>query len=233
MVNGNNKSTLVTIFRTQFAGHALDLSVLSRPEPRPPEAVVTMPCKATLIVALALAITNVAFAADKDEFKCSSAIFPTQIRLAYWGGRGMAISWNTIQKLTNPTVLFAEGVGGHDDDDDDLHKRASSDVSVTYPSSSTYNNHVVIDGLEPHTVYRYRPQCGNQTYTFTTARSAGKGRHGYKFAMVGDMGTMGPDGLSTKVGTGAANPLQPGDLNTIQSLMAYHGQYDFVWHGNI
>ncbi len=32
--------------------------------------------------------------------------------------------------------------------------------------------------------------------------------------MIGDMGTMGPDGLSTKVGTGAANPLKPGDLNT-------------------
>lgn len=189
-----------------------------------------MPRKATLMVALA--ISQIAYAGAKNDDECTADLFPTQIRLGYWGDKGMAVSWNTKQKLAHPTVLYAADVGSHADKNN-LNRQASSDVSVTYPSSSTYNNHVVITGLAPHTSYLYRPQCGNQTYTFTTARSAGKGRDGYKFAMIGDLGTIGPDGLSTKVGTGAANPLQPGDLNTIQSLLAYSGQYDFVWHGTV
>ena len=182
--------------------------------------------KVTLIAAVAIA--QVAVAAGKSNCQCTPVMFPTQIRLAYWGDHAMAVSWNTNQKLIHPTVLFAEDTGNKDDS---LNRRSSSDISVTYPSSSTYNNHVVLDGLAPHTTYRYSPQCGNETYSFTTARSAGTGRDGYKFAMIGDMGTMGPDGLSTTVGKGAANPLQPGDLNTIQSLLAYSGQYEFIWHG--
>ena len=49
--------------------------------------------------------------------------------------------------------------------------------------------------------------------------------------MVGDMGTMGPDGLSTTVGTGAANPLAPGAKTTIDSLNELKSTFDFVWHG--
>ncbi|KAK1757556.1 Metallo-dependent phosphatase-like protein [Echria macrotheca] len=183
----------------------------------------------TSLPVVLLAICRVVSVVAEDDLPCSVETSPTQIRLAYWGDHGMAVSWNTKHKLARPTVWYAPDVGNHGNNDS-LNKKASSDISVTYPTSSTFNNHVVIDGLAPHSSYLYRPQCGNKTYRFTTARSAGKGPSGLKFAMVGDMGTMGPDGLSTEVGTGAANPLQPGDLNTIQSLLAYAGHYDFVWH---
>lgn len=49
--------------------------------------------------------------------------------------------------------------------------------------------------------------------------------------MIGDMGTSGPDGLSTTVGKGAANPLKPEELTTIQSLSSRINDFDLVWHG--
>ncbi|KUJ12559.1 Metallo-dependent phosphatase [Mollisia scopiformis] len=152
---------------------------------------------------------------------CNDATYPTQIRLAYSNDRAMAVSWNTKIKMTKPTVAWGP----------DTHMRdsADSDVSTTYQSSTTWNNHVVIEGLNPDTKYYYSPECGNVTYTFTTARTEGRGTP-YQFAMIGDMGTFGPDGLSTTVGKGAANPLAPGDLTTIQSLSARIDDFDLVWH---
>lgn len=175
-----------------------------------------------LSAATAVAFASAALAAPKNPGQCTSSTFPTQVRLAYAGDHGMAVSWNTKQQLTNPTVYFGK--------DQSLNRVAQSDVSTTYPSSSTYNNHVALTGLEPDTAYFYKPNCGNVTYTFTTARRPGQGTE-FSFAMVGDMGTFGPDGLSTTVGKGAANPLKPGDLTTIQSLAARQGSYDFIWHG--
>jgi hypothetical protein len=52
----------------------------------------------------------------------------------------------------------------------------------------------------------------------------------YVAAVVVDLGTMGPLGLSTKVGAGAANPLKPGEVNTIQRLKYQLDDYEFVAH---
>jgi acid phosphatase type 7 len=166
---------------------------------------------------VALAATTLAW----DE--CNENTQPGQIRLAYAGPNGMAVSWNTNQQLSNPTVYFGQDVNH-------LDGSASSHISTTYPTSTTYSNHVVIQGLQPETKYYYIPECGTQVYTFKTSRPAGKGGS-FKFAMVGDMGTMGPLGLSTTVGKGAANPLAPGETNSIQSLQAFQHDYKFVWHG--
>ena len=172
--------------------------------------------------AAAVMVLAVATLADKKGDNCNANTNPTQIRLAY-AGRDMAVSWNTKQQLSNPTVHFGKDINN-------LNRDASSDISITYPSSSTWNNHVTLKGLEPDATYYYMPQCGSQAYTFKTAPVPGKGAP-FSFAMVGDMGTMGPDGLSTKVGKGAANPLQPGDKTTIDSLQALKSSYEFVWHG--
>jgi hypothetical protein len=154
---------------------------------------------------------------------CNENTIPTQIRLAYAGHGGMAVSWNTKQQLSKPTLSFGK-------DKKNLNREASSDLSVTYRSSSTWNNHVTISGLDPDTKYLYTPQCGNQTYKFKTAANPGKDTT-FQFAMVGDMGTFGPDGLSATVGKGASNPLKPGDNTTIQSLQAMKSNYKFIWHG--
>lgn len=172
-------------------------------------------------VKVATAVVALAAIALADD--CNANTSPTQIRLAYGGNGGMAVSWNTKQKLSRPTVRFGEHANFLDRD-------ASSDISITYPSSSTWNNHVTLSGLEPDTTYYYVPQCGSQVNSFRTAPDPGKGGP-FKFAMVGDMGTMGPDGLSTTVGKGAANPLGPNDKTTIQSLQALKSSYEFVWHG--
>lgn len=49
-------------------------------------------------------------------------------------------------------------------------------------------------------------------------------------AVVVDMGLFGSDGLGTTVGKGAANPLQPGEINTIQRLTSTKDDYEFVVH---
>lgn len=127
----------------------------------------------------------------------------------------------TAWLFTRPVVWYGAGKT--------IPHYAASDISTTYQTSTTYNNHVVITDLQPDTTYNYRPACGNAVYSFTTAREIGKGTP-FQFAMIGDMGTMGPDGLSTTVGAGAANPLMVGEKTTIDSLSLSKSEYDFVWH---
>jgi acid phosphatase type 7 len=176
--------------------------------------------KAATLVALATSASCAAIVQTRDS--CTADVEATQVRLAYHGDRGMSVSWNTNSKLARPSVAFGTTM--------ELGGIVTSDTSITYQTSSTYNNHVVITGLQPNTRYHYQPYCSDRIYSFTTARTAGDG-HDFKFAMVGDMGTMGPLGLSTTVGTGAANPLKPGESTSIDSLHALKGSFDFVWHG--
>ncbi|ELR05468.1 hypothetical protein GMDG_07390 [Pseudogymnoascus destructans 20631-21] len=75
---------------------------------------------------------------------CNHALGPTQIRLAYAGDNGMAVSWNTNRQLTKPTVYYNKH------EKKVLKHFATSKISTTYPTSSTYNNHVISD-LKPDT----------------------------------------------------------------------------------
>ena len=152
-----------------------------------------------------------------------------QIRLAYHGDNGMTVSWNTFHHVSQPTVHWGLSA-------DKLVHAAQSKISVTYPTSSTYNNHVLIDGLKPDTTYYYLPYPlpGNKTvkpYSFKTSRKAGSGTP-YSVAVVVDLGTMGPRGLSTSAGKGVAktNILKPGEKNTIDSLASSDDSFDFIWH---
>ncbi|OQO11458.1 hypothetical protein B0A48_03185 [Cryoendolithus antarcticus] len=149
---------------------------------------------------------------------------PMQVRLAYAGSHGMTVSWNTYEHVQHPTVHY--GTEAHN-----LCETAKSDVSVTYQTSTTYNNHVELSNLRPNTVYYYNLPSSNVTtpYNFTTARKAGD-HTPYVAAVVVDLGTMGRDGLTTFVGKGAASPLAPGEINTIQSLQQFQPTYDFLMH---
>jgi acid phosphatase type 7 len=154
------------------------------------------------------------------ELMVSVSSVESQLRML-----GMSVSWNTNSKLAKPTVFYGT-------DKTALIDVATSDHSVTYATSTTYNNKVKLYGLLPNTQYYYVPMCGDATkpLTFTTARTPGD-KTPFSFAMVGDMGTFGPDGLSTTTGNGVLNPLGPGDLTTIQSLQNAFSTYDFIWHG--
>lgn len=166
---------------------------------------------------LTLATAAIAAAASVD-------VTPMQIRLAYAGPNAMMVSWNTYSQLPMPTVRYGLSP-------DVLDRVATSRDSNTYQTSTTFNNHVPIHGLKPDTVYYYQPQFSNSTkpYTFKTSRKAGD-KTPYSIAVAVDLGLMGPQGLTTSVGTGAANPLKPGDNNTIQSLQAQGADTDFMWH---
>ena len=85
--------------------------------------------------------------------------------------------------------------------------------------------------MKPNTKYYYQTQCSNVTAPYEFVTSRGTGDHTpFTAALVVDMGTMGPLGLSTHVGKGAENPLKPGEKNTIDSLKNTLSGFDFLWH---
>ena len=149
---------------------------------------------------------------------------PVQVRMAYQGANSMVISWNTFSQITQPTVKYGLVPNL-------LLLTASSSDSSTYPTSLTYNNHVKLTNLLPGTTYYYLPQGGNETkpYSFTTSKQTGN-MDPFSVAVVVDMGTFGPLGLSTTTGVGAANPLKPGEQTTIQSISQQLSTFDFMVH---
>ncbi|KAJ5093354.1 hypothetical protein N7456_009215 [Penicillium angulare] len=145
---------------------------------------------------------------------------PEQLHFNYAGDRGMTISWNTKAKLEFPAVRYGR--------DRWLDQIAFSEVSVTYPTSTTYSNHVFIDGLEPDTEYSFSVLCAdeNDHHRFKTSIAPGNPRP-YTFAFIGDLGTMGPLGLADY---GQEDALSPGEITTMQSLGQFKNQFEFVWH---
>lgn len=153
----------------------------------------------------------------------------SQTRSAFHGSTGITISWNTYNQLSNPTVHY--GLSPNN-----LNETAVGNVSVTYNTSLTYNNHVQIDGLLPNMQYYYLPShllpnVVPQPYTFNTSLPAGD-KTPFNVAIVIDMGAMGDEGLTTYGGTGIDNRtlLLPGEQNTIQSMANETSTYSFVAH---
>ncbi|KAH8904301.1 metallo-phosphoesterase [Coniochaeta sp. PMI_546] len=153
----------------------------------------------------------------------------SQIRVAYHGDSGMMVSWNTFDHVQNPSVRWGLSKSS-------LNNTASSNVSITYPTSTTYNNHVLISGLQPGTTYFYEPSPlmnsdSAKIFNFTTSRRAGDSTP-FSVAVVVDLGTMGSKGLTTTAGVGVAdtNVLRPGEQNTIDSLTSSLANFDFLWH---
>ncbi|KFY96693.1 hypothetical protein V500_02329 [Pseudogymnoascus sp. VKM F-4518 (FW-2643)] len=182
--------------------------------------------RVSLLVILGFATTSNAALAPTTS---TDETINSQVRVAYAGPNGMVVSWNTFDKVARPTVKYGTSPQR-------LIYYAESTVSVTYNTSLTYNNHVALKDLEPDTLYYYLPEPllkDNSTtapYSFRTSRLPGD-RTPYSVAVTIDMGTMGPDGLSTTAGKGVnpTNVLGPNDNNTIQSLTAVVDSYDFVW----
>lgn len=169
---------------------------------------------------LLLSLSVVGKAAGQVSNGCNgSQTDPEQLHFNYAGEGGMMVSWNTATQLQSPSVRYGR--------DGCLDKVAYSDVSVTYPTSTTYNNHVLISGLEPDTVYTFAVHCAadNDTHQFKTSLAAGDSTP-FGFAFFVDLGTMGPLGLTTY---GQKAPLQPGETTTMQSLRQYMDQFDFLW----
>lgn len=127
---------------------------------------------------------GLALAAFKEP-NGSNDTTPMQLRVAYAGPTGMQVSWNTFAQLSQPTVYYGLSSSS-------LSQHASSNISITYPTSTTYNNRVKITGLQPDTMYYFLPQSSNSStpLSFKTSRAAGDTTP-YTIAVVVDMGTMG------------------------------------------
>lgn len=153
-----------------------------------------------------------------------SATYPLQIRIAYQGTEAMMVSWNTFKQLEKPTVHYGEHPWH-------LDQVATSQESITYPTSLTYNNHVNITGLRPDTMYFYLPSGVNYTkpYSFKTGKVAGDMKP-FEVAVVVDMGTFGRLGLSYTKGNGSCCELEAGAQTTIQSISERLDEFDFVLH---
>ncbi|RDL31035.1 Purple acid phosphatase [Venustampulla echinocandica] len=183
------------------------------------------------VIASILAVLGIPYPArpGANPETLTDGVINSQVRLAYAGPTGMTVTWNTFYQLDSPRVNY--GFQPHY-----LPFYAESNVSVTYDTALTYNNHVTLTGLQPDTLYYYLPEpllFDNATvapYSFRTARPAGDGTP-YSIAVAIDLGTMGSDGLSTSAGEGVPPGaiLGPNDNNTMQSLQAVIDTFDFLW----
>lgn len=186
---------------------------------------------AATLLAAALAIgvlVTPAAAIPKVENPVPANILePVQFRIAFAGskaGESAAVSWNTYGQISGePTLRYGL-------DPDNLSKSASG-KSTTYATSTTWNHHVLLEGLQPDTVYYYRVEGADASTAkhFKTAIAPGTNKE-FQFAAAIDLGVMGEYGLSTWVGKGAAYPLKEGEKNTIDSLLDEFDNYDFLLH---
>lgn len=179
------------------------------------------------VLTSALAINGVLAIPQVKNPVPQNILEPVQFRVAFAGaeaGKSTAVSWNTYGELSGaPTLRYGL-------DPDNLSKSASGE-SNTYATSTTWNHHVVLEGLEPGTVYYYRVEGADvsKTFHFKTALAPGTNKE-FTFAAAIDLGVMGEYGLSTWVGEGAEGPLKPGEKNTIDSLLDDFDEYEFLLH---
>lgn len=179
------------------------------------------------VLASALAINGVLAIPQVVNPVPQNILEPVQFRVAFAGkeaGKAAAVSWNTYGELSGaPTLRYGL-------DPDNLSKVASGE-SNTYATSTTWNHHVVLEGLEPDTVYYYRVEGSDasKTFHFKTALAPGTNKE-FTFAAAIDLGVMGEYGLSTWVGDGAEGPLKEGEKNTIDSLLDDFDKYEFILH---
>ncbi|KAF8313567.1 Metallo-dependent phosphatase [Clavulina sp. PMI_390] len=148
---------------------------------------------------------------------------PVQQRLAFQGPTAMAVGWNTYKQLSAPTVHYGTSPTS-------LNSTASSASSVTYKTSRTWANSVLISGLQPATTYYYKIDSTNSSIdSFVTARKAGD-TSPFTVAAVIDMGVFGADGVTVKK-RDAIPAIDPAlNHTTIGRLFDTAADYDFVIH---
>lgn len=148
---------------------------------------------------------------------------PYQQRLAIDGPNSMSVGWNTFEKLDEPCVSY--GLSSTQ-----LLSDACSTSSITYPSSRTWANTVVLTGLEPSTTYYYKINSTNSTVEhFLSPRSVGETTP-FNMSVVIDLGVYGENGYTTTK-RDTIPQVQP-ELNhaTIGALARTVDEYDWVMH---
>lgn len=150
---------------------------------------------------------------------------PFQQRLAINGPNSMSIGWNTFEKLPQPCVSY--GLSSTQ-----LLQDACSTTnnSITYPTSRTYSNAVILPNLRPDTIYYYKINSTNSTIQhFLSPRSIGSPTP-FNMTIVIDLGVYGENGYTTT--KRSTIPQISPELNhsTIGALARTIDSYDFILH---
>ncbi|KAI0390297.1 Metallo-dependent phosphatase [Xylariaceae sp. FL0594] len=153
---------------------------------------------------------------------------PYQQRIAVYGPNAVSVGWNTYQQLAQPCVSYGTS-------ESSLTSTACSTRSVTYPTSRTWANAVVLTDLNPGTTYYYKIQSTNSTVEhFLSPRAAGD-TGAFSFNAVIDLGVYGEDGYTIAKDKNAKRdsiPLIDPSLNhtTIGRLANTIDDYELVVH---
>jgi hypothetical protein len=137
---------------------------------------------------------------------------PSQIHIALAGvdedgnSNTMSVSWFTQQNPKSPSVKYGKISSDYSD--------VAFGTSVIY--YETYTSHVVLNNLEPATIYYYivgdDADGWSMEHTFTSAPLSSHSRGNFSFAVFADLGVVngGP---------------------TIDYVNSIKDSIDFVWHG--
>ncbi len=139
----------------------------------------------------------------------------------------MSIGWNTYAQLNDSCVEYGTSSSK-------LDKRSCAATSTTYPSSRTYENVVILDGLTAGITYYYKIVSTNSSVDhFLSPRSPGD-KTPFSINAVIDLGVYGRDGFTIQ-GDKTKKDIIPSidpSLNhtTIGRLANTVDDYEFIIH---
>lgn len=132
---------------------------------------------------------------------------PYQQRLAIKGPNSISVGWNTYQQLSKPCVSYGTSASS-------LDKTSCSTGadSITYPTSRTWFNTVILSDLKSATTYYYKIESTNSTTDhFKSPRSPGDATP-FTINTIIDLGVYGEDGYTIQYG----NETQKRDIPKVQ-----------------
>ncbi|THY80858.1 Metallo-dependent phosphatase [Aureobasidium pullulans] len=175
----------------------------------------------TLIQILPL-VVGFALAADYPGIP-KDLTTPVQQRVAFKGPNAISVAWNTYQKLNEGCVQYGKSANS-------LTSQACSTQSLTYGTSRTWANTVVLSGLDAATTYYYKIDSTNSTVNqFMTARTPGD-KTAFNLDVVVDLGVYGADGYTTSRKRDIPYVQPALNHTTIAALARTIDNYDFVIH---
>lgn len=139
----------------------------------------------------------------------------------------VSVGWNTYEYLSEPCVKYGTN-------ESKLSLEACSTISVTYNTSRTWSNTVILPNLTPATTYYYKIVSTNSSVeSFLSPRSAGD-KTPFKTSVVIDLGVYGESGYTIDGDSGKKHLIPEVDpsLNhtTIGRLADTWDDYEWVLH---
>jgi hypothetical protein len=139
----------------------------------------------------------------------------------------ISVGWNTYEQLSQPCVQYGTSSGS-------LTLESCSTTSVTYPTSRTWSNAVILSGLTPATTYYYKIVSTNSSVEhFFSPRISGDTTP-FTLSAVIDLGVYGADGYTISMDATKRDTIptvQPAlNHTTIGRLATNINNYELVVH---